>query len=576
MMRIRLFSTVFALGLLGACAIPPAQRANEPEPPIDLGPASVSGNYLAALHAQRLRDSGAAAEYSARVLEANPMNVEVLLRTHVAMVEAGRIADALPLAGRIAQISTGQVAAQMTLVVDEIARGQFAAAERRMAAMPLQGYSRVVNPLLIAWINVGLDRNPAAFDILRSLLDVQGFKQIHDYYAGLIAERSGRFADAETYYRAALEGEDGAPPRLVELAGGFLERRGRIAEARQLYLRYRQVAPDSPVVLAGLARTRVGAPAGTAPEFPLTDARKGAADALFNLAGLFRQDATMTTALAFGQLGLYLDSTSPFGLMTVGEILDVMGQRDESDKLFARVPADSIYDYVARLRRAENQQERGDLNGALATLEALAREQPDRIEALSTMGNFLRGAERFPESAAAYGRALERLGANPERRHWSIFYVRGVAFERAKNWPEAERHFKRALELFPEQPDVLNYLAYTWVDRGENLVEAERMLRRAVEQRPNSGHIVDSLGWAFYRLGRYEEAVPLLERAAELLPEDPVLLDHLGDGYWRVGRRREAEFQWERALRSKPEPELKVEIEKKLRSGLAAPQAPKR
>ncbi len=573
MKRIRLLSTVFALGLLGACATPPEQRAAAPDAPIDPGPATVSGNYLAALHAQRIRDANAAAEFSARVLDANPMNAELLVRTHAALVEAGRIDEALPLAARLVAMSPGQVAAQMTLVADEIARGQFAAAERRMAGLPLQGYSRVVNPLLIAWINVGLDRNPAAFDILRSLLDVQGFKQMHDYYAGLIAERSGRFAEAEGFYRAALEGEDGAPPRLIEIAGGFLERRGRTAEARQLYLRYRQVAPDSPVVLAGLARTRVGAPPVPAPEFPLRDARKGAADALFNLAALFRQDATMATALSFGRLGLHLDPDAALGLMTVAEIVDGMNQRDEADKLFARVPADSPYSYVAQMRLAENRQERGDLNGALAALEKLARENPDRFDALSTMGNFLRVAERFAEAAAAYGRALERIGANPERRHWSIFYVRGIAFERAKNWPEAERHFKRALELFPEQPDVLNYLAYTWVDRGENLVEAERMLRRAVEQRPNSGHIVDSLGWAFYRLGRYEEAVPLLERAAELLPEDPVLLDHLGDGYWRVGRRREAAFQWERALRSKPEPELKVELEKKLRDGLPTAQA---
>ncbi|MFM7343753.1 MAG: tetratricopeptide repeat protein, partial [Tagaea sp.] len=368
-----------------------------------------------------------------------------------------------------------------------------------------------------------------------------------------------------------------APPRLIEVVGGFLERRGRTAEARQLYQRYRQANPESPVVRAGLARTLVGAPAAAPPPFPAPDAKRGAADALFNLAGLFRQEATMANALAFGRLGLHLDPDSALGLLTVAEILDQTGQRDAADALFARVPADSPFAYVAQLRQAENHQERGELPAALAALERLARAHPDRIDALTTMGNFLRVAERFPESAAAYGRALERIGAAPERRHWTVFYARGIAFERAKNWPEAERHFKRALELQPEQPDVLNYLAYTWVDRNENLVEAERMLRRAVEQRPNSGHIVDSLGWAFFRLGRYEEAVPLLERAVELLPEDPVILDHLGDGYWRVGRRREAEFQWQRALRNKPEADLKIEIEKKLRQGMPpSPHAARR
>lgn len=576
MMKIRAFLIATAVAALSACAAPTTQPPT-PLPPEALGAASPSGNYLAAIHAQRARDAAAAAEFAVRVLDANPLNFDVMLRAHAALVEAGRIDDAIELAKRIVRVNAGQPQAQLTLTIDDIARGDFAAAERRMAAQPLQGFARVVNPLLIAWINVGLDRNPAAFDILRSLLDVQGFKQLHDYYAGLIAERAGRFDEAERHYRASLEGEDGAPPRLIEVVGGFLERRGRTAEARQLYQRYRQANPDSPVVRAGLSRTLVGAPAATPPPFPTPDARRGAADALFNLAALFRQEATMANALAFGRLGLHLDPDSAMGLLTVAEILDQTGQRDPADALFARVPADSPFGYVSQLRLAENLQERGDLSGALAALERIARAFPDRVDALTTMGNFLRVAERFPESAAAYGRALERIGAAPERRHWTVFYARGIAFERAKNWPEAERHFKRALELQPEQPDVLNYLAYTWVDRNENLVEAERMLRRAVEQRPNSGHIVDSLGWAFFRLGRYEEAVPLLERAVELLPEDAVILDHLGDGYWRVGRRREAEFQWQRALRNKPEPELKLEIEKKLRQGMPpSPHAARR
>jgi tetratricopeptide (TPR) repeat protein len=576
MNRIRAFLTATSLAALAACAAPPPPQAT-PEPVADAGPASPSGNYLAALHAQRTRDANAAAEFAGRVLEANPLNFEVMVRAHAAMVEAGRMDEAVELARRLTRVNAGNTQAQLTLTIDDIARGDFAAAERRMAALPLQGFARVVNPLLVAWINVGLDRNPAAFDILRSLLDVQGFKQLHDYYAGLIAERIGRFDEAERHYRAALEGEDGAPPRLIEVVGGFLERRGRTAEARQLYQRYRQANPESPVVRAGLSRTLVGAPASAPPPFPVPDARRGAADALFNLAALFRQEATMANALAFGRLGLHLDPDSAMGLLTVAEILDQTGQRDPADALFARVPEASPFGYVAQLRLAENRQERGDLAGALASLERLARAYPDRVDALTTMGNFLRVAERFPESAAAYGRALERIGAQPERRHWTVFYARGIAFERAKNWPEAERHFKRALELQPEQPDVLNYLAYTWVDRNENLVEAERMLRRAVEQRPNSGHIVDSLGWAFFRLGRYEEAVPLLERAVELLPEDPVILDHLGDGYWRVGRQREAGFQWQRALRNKPEPELKIEIEKKLREGMPpSPHAARR
>ena len=100
---------------------------------------------------------------------------------------------------------------------------------------------------------------------------------------------------------------------------------------------------------------------------------------------------------------------------------------------------------------------------------------------------------------------------------------------------------------------MLNYLGYSWVDMGMNLDQAKGMLNRAVELRPNDGFVVDSLGWVYFRLGEYQNAVEQLERAVELEPGDPVINEHLGDAYWRVGREREARFQWRRALSLEPE-----------------------
>jgi Flp pilus assembly protein TadD len=114
----------------------------------------------------------------------------------------------------------------------------------------------------------------------------------------------------------------------------------------------------------------------------------------------------------------------------------------------------------------------------------------------------------------------------------------------------------------------MNYLGYSWVDKNMNLEEALEMIQRAVELRPSDGYIVDSLGWAYYKLGRFEDAVRELERAVSLRPEDPVLNDHLGDAYWRVGRRLEATFQWSYARDLKPEPDVLAEVEKKLQKGL--------
>ena len=109
------------------------------------------------------------------------------------------------------------------------------------------------------------------------------------------------------------------------------------------------------------------------------------------------------------------------------------------------------------------------------------------------------------------------------------------------------------------------------MDRGEQLDEAEALIRRAIDLRPNDGYIIDSLGWVYFRTGRYPQAVQTLEEAIVLRPDDAVINDHLGDAYWVVGREREARFQWQHALRTADEPEMIASIEEKLANGLAEP-----
>jgi Flp pilus assembly protein TadD len=207
---------------------------------------------------------------------------------------------------------------------------------------------------------------------------------------------------------------------------------------------------------------------------------------------------------------------------------------------------------------------------AFRLLEQLAAAEPERIDALVQLGDLLRRDEHYAESKDAYTRAIARLG-EPKREHWTLFYARGIAYERIEQWPAAEKDFLYALELEPEQPFVLNYLGYSWVDMGMHLDRAKAMLYRAVELRPDDGFIVDSLGWVHYRLGEYDAAVEQLERAVELEPGDPVINDHLGDAYWRVGRQREARYQWRRALTLEPEEDTVAGIEAKLRQGLPKP-----
>jgi Flp pilus assembly protein TadD len=248
-------------------------------------------------------------------------------------------------------------------------------------------------------------------------------------------------------------------------------------------------------------------------------------------------------------------------------VLETQARHREAIETYRGVGADTPFSWPARLRIASSYQSLDEVDAAEQLLRGMAAERPERHDALLHLGQLLRAEERFAEAVEAYDEAMGRLG-EVQPRHWSLFYFRGISLERSDQWARAEADFLKALELQPEEPYVLNYLGYSWVDRGENLVKGREMLLRAVELRPEDGFIVDSLGWVYYRLGRYEEAVQQLERAVELRPQDPVINDHLGDAYWRADRRREARFQWRHALALGAEPDLVAVIDRKLADGL--------
>jgi Flp pilus assembly protein TadD len=189
-----------------------------------------------------------------------------------------------------------------------------------------------------------------------------------------------------------------------------------------------------------------------------------------------------------------------------------------------------------------------------------------------TLGDTLRGEERYAEATESYDTAVELL-ASPQPNQWFLYYARAITHEREGNWDQAETDFRTALELNPGQPLVLNYLGYSLVEKGMKIEEAQKMIEDAVAARPDDGYIADSLGWVLFTQGKYADAIDPMERAIELVPDDPIINDHLGDVYWKVGREREAEFQWRRALSFEPSEEEAVRIRAKLETGLDAVMA---
>ncbi len=521
------------------------------------------GSYLAARHAERQRDHGSAARFLEQALAQEPGNFDLLQRTHAALVTEGRFAEAVIAARRIVETSPANPGANLTLAVEAVRNVRWDEAAQLIAEIPLQGINRLVMPLLRGWIEAGRGQRDAV-DRLKPLADVADLKTIVDFHTALILDSVGRTEEAEAGFARLLAPGGRAPLRVIEAAVTFYASKGRSDEARAVLEAARSNFPDSLSLEAVNA-----AVVGPAPPAFIASAQAGVAGALLDVATAVRGEGDGSLSLPFGRYALALSPNDPSMLLLVGDILDQQRRLEDANAYFARIPETSPVSWSARLRLAENLHQLGKTPEAITLLEAMAEQRADRVDALLTLGGLKRVQEKFAEAAAVYDRAVARIGT-PDARHWGMFYARAISLERSKQWPKAEADFFKALELQPEQPDVMNYLAYSWVDQGQSQYfdRALKMLERAVELRPNSGHIIDSLAWAYYRLGRFADAVPLLERAVESLSQESVILDHLGDAYWRVGRIAEARYQWRRALETKPEPDAKLELEKKLVNGL--------
>lgn len=533
---------------------------------------TAAGHYLAALHAEAIRDIPVAAEEMRRALARDPENRQILARTHLLMLRDGRMDEAVPLAHRLFDgVERPNPFVNLTLVVEAVRDGDRETAALRLAQMAASGVHQFLVPLVAAWV-VADDREDGGEQVEEALARLPGdggIAAIRTLHAALIAAYQERHAEADEYFQGALAGWSPGSYRVVSAYGEFLERQGRAEDARRLYDGLLRHSPASRLIEPALTRVE----SGTRPEAAIGQASHGVAEAFYDMAAALYQEGIYDVALTFAHFALYLRADFPMARVLIGDILESGGRYQEANSYYRTVAPDAAENWSARLRIAANLRQMDMVDEAVALLRLMAAEAPDRPEPLMQLGDLLRINERFEEAAQAYHEAEERIGELSEQ-HWSLLYYRAIAYERMGEWPRAEADFLAAMEMRPEEPYLLNYLGYSWVDRGENLEQAREMIELAVELRPNDGFITDSLGWVFYRLGDVDEAVRYLEAAIELEPGDPVINDHLGDAYWFAGRKVEARYQWQRALASSPDPELEPVIREKLadaRRGAALP-----
>jgi tetratricopeptide (TPR) repeat protein len=523
----------------------------------------LAGPYLAARLAVRDGDHREAASYFAQALRADPQNPLLISNAVFANAALGEWDIAANIAEDLPPDANGQELAGLVIFVDTVRSRDLSRSREAIEAG--RGGGPFVDELSMGWIEFGAGNMDRAVAVFEELTEDQGLSELAWLHLGLARAAVGDFEAADEILSGDRAGRISQTERVVRVRAEILVQLGRRAEALDLLDGYTQRVPD-PALLA--LQARIGAGAEGPYDF-VTTWYEGISEVFFTVSQAFGSDSNGNLPLIYARAAYGVSEKNTDALILAGELLSSVEQYELAAETYGAVPADDDQFIEAQMGRAEALERQGAVDDALAVLRELAEAQPELAPIHAALGDTLRRAEMCEDAIDSYSAALDRVNTG-EQRYWFLFYTRAICYHLTDNWPPAEADFRKALELNPEQPQVLNYLGYSLVEQRRNLDEALDMIERAAAARPDSGYIVDSLAWVYYRLGRFDEAVEPMERAAALLPTDPIINDHLGDVYWMVGRQREARFQWERALSLDPADEDAERIRLKLDVGLDA------
>jgi tetratricopeptide (TPR) repeat protein len=571
-MRARSSAFLRIASFLGLCALANAAPAaagigDGAEPRTETR--TLLGSYLAGRLARAQNDTPAAATYYGKALQQDPEN-EVLVEYAFQMeASEGNWPSVETLARKLVAAQPSHRTARAFLGLAAFKAGRYQEAEDHFNQASGHPIGELTSTLARAWIYQAQNKTQEAL----SLLDGQNLPDwaayFLRYHRALVADVAGRTADARAAYERIAKNDQ----RTLRISLAYASHAGHAGDAKlaqniiNAHLE-RAKGEGHPSIRALLGQIE----AGKRPDLLVRTPAEGMSEVFFGLGEALSGEGSLAVGVVLLQFSLYLAPDSMFPLVTLASAQETTKRYAAAIAAYDRIPKGSPLEVSVEIRKALNLNQLERVDEARTLLDDLARQYPRDIRPLEALGSIMRGQKKFDEAVDYYTRAIALID-RPEEKHWTYYYARGTCYERVKKLSLAEADLQKALQLSPNQALTLNYLGYTWIDHSRNLQQGLGLIKRAVSLKPDDGYIVDSLGWAYYRLGNFKEAVKHLERAVELRPEDATLNDHLGDALWRVKREREARFQWEQALSLKPEPEEAEKIQRKLERGLPSAAA---
>lgn len=545
----RRFTVLLAASVcLAACATTPRAPVQE---------SRAYADFLIGRVANARADHAAAADRYFAALARNPGDQSLIEGALVASLASGDV-DRARRAARMAPAEDAPAYAHIIRAIDALQAQRYAQANAELDRAQGTASEEMLALMIANWVRAGQGRSADIANDLAPLASIRPYGGLFGYQQAMVLDYSGHQTEALAAYANAAQGGLWLPSGVARHAD-LLMRTGARDQALAV------LGGESNAGNPALAAMRAQIEAGQTGALERLTPARGAASAVYGLSAVLRQEHDTTNSMAALTLAVMLDPTFDGARLSMAQQQSELGHTAVARRILGEVGATSPYHASARILEAWIVYDGGDEAGGLALARQVAA--TGDLRARRTLGDMHRGAGQFAEAEPIYTALIA-----DQPNDWRSYFSRGAARERLNRWPEAEADFRRALELSPDQPDVLNYLGYSWVDRGEHLQEGLAMIRRAAEIRPMSGAIIDSLGWAYFRLGDYAQAVDWLEAAVRLEPADATLNDHLGDAYWRMDRRVEARFQWQRAMTLNPDDPEPIRL--KIENGLPDEPAP--
>lgn len=525
------------------------------------------GAYVAGRVAHLRKDFNSAADYYMQALQIDPNNPELIGRVYLILTSQGRIDEAAKYAKESLKEGDKNNFTYIIIAVDQMKKGQYNEVNKTISKVDGIIYKEFINPLLSSWAYAGSGDKAKAIAALAPIKKEPSFKALYNFHAGMIYDYFDDNANAQKHYEVIVNEESLEMSfRALQVICNFYVRNNQQEKALALVSKYTDERALTDMMRR--LKTNVAKANPKKTEKIINNPNIGTSEALFSIAATLRQGAAgVDLAHMFISLSIYENPNYDLAKLLLADILESREMYTDANKEYDEIDKSSEAYYTAQLKKANNLVIMQDYKAAELLMKSLTLDSKN-FQLYLDLGDVLRMSGNQKEAIHYYEEAINNLKL-VENQHWVLFYALGISYEQNGQWEKAEKSFLRALDLSQNHYMVLNYLGYSWLKRGENINQAFGMLVDAYNQAPHEGNIVDSLGWAFYRLGMYDNAVTYLEKASELEPANAVISDHLGDAYWKDGRHNEGRFQWKHALSMKdPNNELnKDEVKVKIQTG---------